>query len=200
MRARMALAISKIPYRLREVILRDKPNELIEASSKATVPVLVLTNGQVIDESIAIMDWALNQADPQDWRGSKELSAQMHTMIEATQAQFKGHLDRYKYPNRYEDSDPLLHRARAVEFLQELCKPLSDHDYLMGPRPMLADFAIFPFIRQFANTDREWFDHEPSLNHCRNWLEECMEMNIFADIMEKYPQWTSGDQEPIMGG
>lgn len=193
MRARMALLISETPVHLREVVLRNKPEEMIAASPKATVPVLVLPDGQVIDESLAIMRWALARNDPQGWlRGSEAETA----MIAEADGPFKDHLDRYKYPTRYENVDPLNHRAGGLEFLEKLDVLLQDSGQLMGAQPTLADHAIFPFVRQFANNDRDWFDQLP-LPALQKWLSAHLASPLFATTMQKYPQWVSGDAEPV---
>ena len=199
MRARMALLISEMPVRLREVVLRDKPEEMIAASPKATVPVLVLGDGpdiNVIDESLAIMHWALERADPQDWLEDKEASA---ALIAEADSDFKNNLDRYKYPTRYDDVDPDVHRSAGLEFLTKLDKRLAKQGQLLGKKPRLADYAIFPFIRQFANNDRSWFDAQP-ISALQTWLAAHLDSDLFAAVMTKYPQWKTGDAEPIFGG
>lgn len=214
MRARMALLISGQSVLVREVVLRDKPAAMLAISPKATVPVLVLPSALnddsdeasdkplVLEESMEIMEWALHQSDPHNWLGTDNQQAAMKTLISDTQTRFKDHLDRYKYPNRYEDVDPLVHRAQALTFVQELeallnARPEAD-GYLFGDQPMLADIAIFPFIRQFANTDRTWFDAEATLKHVKHWLNQCLALPLFDHAMTKYPQWHEGDDEPVL--
>jgi glutathione S-transferase len=193
MRARMALLISATPVRLREVVLRNKPAEMIDASPKATVPVLLLPDGQVIDESLAIMHWALARNDPNNWlHGSDAESA----LIAEADGPFKDHLDRYKYPTRYENVDPLDHRAGGLEFLEKLDGLIQASGQLMGIKPTLADHAIFPFVRQFANVDRDWFD-QLFLPALQKWLGDHLASAIFATTLVKYPQWVSGDVEPV---
>ena len=193
MRARMALLVSATPVRLREVVLRNKPEEMIAASSKATVPVLVLPDGQVIDESLAIMHWALERNDPENWlQGSAAETA----LIAEADGPFKHALDRYKYPTRYENVDPLDHRAAGQAFLEKLDGLIQPSGQLMGAKPTLADHAIFPFVRQFANNDRDWFDQLP-LPALRKWLGDHLASPLFATTMVKYPQWVSGDVEPV---
>ncbi len=195
MRARMALLVSATPVRLREVVLRNKPAEMIAASPKATVPVLVLPDGQVIDESLAIMHWALDRNDPQGWRQG---SATESELIAEADGPFKQALDRYKYPTRYENVDPLDHRAAGQAFLEKLDGLIQASGQLMGAKPTLADHAIFPFVRQFANNDREWFDQLP-LSALQKWLVDHLASPLFATTMQKYPQWKSGDKEPLFG-
>ncbi len=195
MRARMALLISGTAVRLREVVLRDKPEEMIAASPKATVPVLVLLDGRVIDESLAIMHWALGRNDPQDWLQG---SAAETELIAEADGPFKDHLDRYKYPTRYENVDALEHRAGGLVFLEKLDNLLQVSGQLMGTKATLADHAIFPFVRQFANNDRDWFDQLP-LPALQQWLGDHLASPLFATTMQKYPQWQSGDVEPLFG-
>lgn len=197
MRARMGLRVAGQLCELREVVLRDKPEEMIEASPKATVPVFVLADGEVIDESFDILLWALRQHDPENWLTPEESTlAAMTELIERCEDEFKPHLDRYKYTNRYEPADPETHRREAEKFLAVLESRLVKSPFLFGSRKALADFAIAPFIRQFANTDKAWFDASP-YPRLQAWLEEFLSSETFSSVMTKYPQWHSGD-EPVM--
>jgi len=193
MRARMALLVSETTVRLREVVLRDKPDEMIAASPKATVPVLVLPDGEVVDESLAIMRWALGHNDPQHWLQGSDAEA---ALIAEADGPFKHHLDRYKYPVRYDDVDPLEHRAGGLAFLEKLDSLIQKSGQLAGERPTLADHAIFPFVRQFANNDRDWFDSLP-LPALQKWLADHLASPLFVTTMQKYPQWQSGEEEPL---
>lgn len=196
MRARMALLVSETPVRLREVVLRDKPEEMIEVSPKATVPVLLPEEGRVIDESLAIMLWALERNDPHDWLDNQQASLDL---IREADGGFKDNLDRYKYPTRYEGVDPIEQRDAGVVFLKKLDEMIAPEGQLLGAESRLADYAIFPFVRQFANTDREWFDALP-LPALQKWLEGHLTSDLFATTMTKYPQWKSGDPEPVFAG
>lgn len=195
MRARMALLVSETPVRLREVVLRDKPEAMIAVSPKATVPVLALPDGQVVDESLAIMHWALDCNDPQHWL---QRTATETELIAEADGPFKHALDRYKYPVRYDNVDPLEHRAAGRAFLEKLDRLVQPSGQLIGERPSLADHAIFPFVRQFANNDRDWFDALP-LPALQQWLAGHLASPLFATTMKKYPQWQSGDPEPVFG-
>lgn len=194
MRARMALWISGTVCELREVKLSNKPAELIEASEKATVPVLVLQDGTVIDESIEIMRWALGRNDPEGW-----LDGDDSNLLETMDGPFKHHLDRYKYPTRYDDCDPEPHRQAGYEILSNLNERLSGSTNLHDDQRRLADIASFPFIRQFANHDRAWFDAQP-IPHLQAWLKEHLASGLFAAIMQKYPVWQAGDKAVLFGG
>lgn len=199
MRARMALAAADITCRLREVVLRDKPDEMLTASPKGTVPVIITPDGSVIDESLDVMDWALVQTDPEGWLSPDIGTAdEMRALIGRCDGPFKRALDRYKYPNRYPD-EPLgrdAQRDLGSEFLTELNTQLAQQRFLFGDRVSLADIAIFPFVRQFANTDRDWFDAQP-WPHLHVWLETHLSSDRFAQIMRKYPQWKTGDADEV---
>lgn len=182
MRARMALHVSGIEVEQREIVLRAKPQAMLDASPKGTVPVLVLDDGTVIDESLDIMRWALQQNDPEAW-----LTGTEHALIEANDSPFKYHLDRYKYSTRH-GSDPGEHRAAAMAILAELDQRLQHQAYLHGDQRKFTDIAVFPFIRQFAHADRKWFDAQP-VPALRRWLYTHAESELFAAIMAKYPVW-----------
>ncbi|MHC8493938.1 glutathione S-transferase [Thalassospira sp. SM2505] len=193
MRARIALLAADIDVELREVVLRDKPQSMIDASPKATVPVLILPDGTVIDESLEIMVWALAENDPHDWLNPESGTLDdMLALISQNDGPFKYHLDRYKYFNRYEDADPAEHRRDAEKILNRLDGRLAVGKYLFGSRPALADFAIAPFIRQFANTDLEAFDAMPFV-HLQRWLNDFLKSSFFECAMIKYDQWHEGD-------
>ena len=188
MRARMAIAISQTPVRLREIILRDKPIEMVEASPKATVPVLV-DGDNIIDESLAVMQWALNKNDPEDWRGSIDPQ-----LIEENDGPFKHHLDRYKYATRYADIDPQEHRTAGFEFLEKLDSQLEESAFLNGDKRGFCDVAIFPFVRQFRIPNAEWFDSAPIPN-VQRWLKSLMASDLFLTVMKKYPTWNDSKKE-----
>jgi glutathione S-transferase len=193
MRARMALWVAGIAAELREVKLAAKPPELIAASSKGTVPVLVLTDGAVIDESLEIMHWALAQHDPEGWLAGEDAA-----LIAANDGPFKHHLDRAKYPTRYE-ADGIDHRAAALALLRPLEERLAGQAQLCGPSRSLTDIALFPFIRQFAHSDAEWFAAQ-GLPRLTAWLEGHIASDLFAAIMPKFPPWKVGDPPIILGG
>ena len=187
MRARMAVAVSGVLVELREVVLRDKPPEMLEASPKGTVPVLVLSNGRVLEESLDIMRWALSQGDPEGWLGHID-----QNLISASDGPFKQALDRYKYPHRYDLTDGTVHRDAALGHLANLNALLTDAPYLGGATPAFTDIALFPFVRQFAATDAAWFAALP-LPALQSWLSALVGSELFAAIMTRYPQWKAGD-------
>lgn len=199
MRARFALLVSGTACELREVVLRDKPAALREASPKATVPVLVDVDGTVIDESLGIMRWALALRDPQHWlTPSAGTLDDMLALVAQCDGDFKRHLDRYKYPNRYEGVDALQHRAEAAGFLDALEARLRNTRHLFGDAPALADMAIAPFVRQFAQVDAAWFAAAPwpALNA---WLSALTESSLWAAAMPKFPPWRPGDAMVVFG-
>jgi len=187
MRARLAIAISGQSCELREVVLRDKPQQLRDVSPKATVPVLVDTDGTVLEQSLDIMYWALQRHDPQGW-----LAHDAQALIAECDGPFKQHLDRYKYPERHPGADALEHRCAGTRFVQRLDAQLAKTPQLSGTHAGLADMAIAPFVRQFALTDAAWFNTQP-WPHVRGWLEAWWSSALFASVMLKYPPWRPGD-------
>lgn len=197
MRARLALAASRRACLLREVILRDKPQALYEASPKGTVPVLVQPDGTVLDESLDIMLWALQTHDPEHCLpGTAEARAAMLALIAENDGGFKTQLDRYKYPQRYQLENGAPARDAARPWLQELDARLAHQPWLFGDRPALADMAIAPFVRQFAHTDRAWFQQQ-DWPHLLRWLDAFLGSAAFAQVMEKYPAWAPGQADTL---
>lgn len=192
MRARLALASSGVSCELREVVLRDKPQALRDASPKATVPVLVLPDGRVLEQSLDIMLWALGQNDPQGWLAPEQndINAMLALIAECDEA-FKGHLDRYKYPQRYGDIDGLAHREQGGQWLGSLEQALGNNEYLFGRQAALADMAIAPFVRQFAHVDMNWFQTQP-WPRMQAWLSAWMDSALFERVMHKYAPWVAG--------
>ena len=187
MRARMSLLESGVEVELREVILRDRPEHMMDISPKGTVPVLLLPDGTVIEESLDIMLWSLDES----W-----LAGDWKELIDVNDGDFKHHLDRYKYNNRYENVlSSEEHREHALSILKTYDGRLSNQAYLCGDSISLADLALSPFVRQFANTDRGWFDQLPLL-HLHDWLIGILEGDLFKSCMVKHKQWQNG-QVPI---
>ncbi len=192
MRARLALAASDTACELREVVLAHKPQALLQASPKGTVPVLVLEDGSVLEQSLDIMLWALQRNDPQRWLpvDERDMAAALQ-WIARCDGDFKAALDRYKYPNRYALADGLAHRALGAEYLRALDTRLATQPYLAGQHFGLADAAIAPFVRQFAHTDPPWFARQPCL-HLQDWLTAFETSSRYLQIMDKVPQWHDG--------
>ncbi|MCF4996885.1 glutathione S-transferase [Pseudomonas syringae] len=185
MRARMALRYSGVALNIVEVSLKAKPAEMLALSPKGTVPVLD-ASGQVLEESLEIMRWALAQHDPDDWllKDDPQGMARINGLIEANDQAFKVHLNRYKYAERYPEQPMQVYRAEGALFLNQLDERLSGHDYLLGDQPCLADVALMPFIRQFAHVDRDWFAQTPYLR-LQAWLQRYIESDLFTSIMKK---------------
>ena len=186
MRARLALAVSVVPFELREITLRDKPSELLAASPKGTVPVLMLADGTVMDESLTIMQWALAQYDPGSWlcptRGTADNAL---ALIAGNDGVFKHHLDRYKYPHRFrqEFANPRAEDTTAFA----LCHRAG---YLGGTRTALADMALLPFVRQCAHTSPIWFAAQP-WPKLQQWLADFEASALYEQVMEKHEVWQS---------
>lgn len=196
MRGRMGLYAAGLNPEVREIILRAKPAHMLEISPKGTVPVLWLEDGSIIDESLDVMLYALGKSDPRNWLKNKKEALDL---ISENDSSFKQALDRYKYPNRYEDEENFADtnwRKEGEKFLQKLEDRLTQNTYLFGDTPELADHAIFPFIRQFRMPDKEWFDNEAPYPRLREWLNTMIESDIFKAIMPKLKLWEPG-AEPI---
>lgn len=194
MRARMALWVAGITVELREVKLAAKPPALLAASPKGTVPVLVLAVGTVIEESLDIMRWALAQHDPEGWLARDDAG-----LIAANDGPFKHHLDRAKYPGRYEGDDGATdHRAAALALLAPLEARLADAPFLAGASRGLTDIALLPFVRQFAAIDPAWFAAQP-LPRLQDWLDGLLASDLFAAIMPKFAPWQEGDAPVFLG-
>ena len=179
MRARMSIVRESFEVELREVVLRDRPDHMMEISPKGTVPVLLLADGTVIEESLEIMQHVLG------WNLSEE---EAH-WVERNDEEFKFHLDRYKYPNRYDDVDEMEQRTLASAYLNDL-------DARLGEGPAFAaqlNDALFPFVRQFANHDLDWFDAQSWAN-VHAWLAQHLESEEFKRCMKKEKQWFEGTE------
>lgn len=196
MRARLALYASGASVELREIILRDKPAHMLEISPKGTVPVLLLPDSSVIDESFDIMIWALGRQDPDEWLGVEEDTTEF--LITRNDNEFKRALDRYKYPGRYPDEDCSGAFDQGVDILKDLNAHIKENGKLVSDYNTLADFAIFPFVRQFAAVNSSRFE-DLKLKALENWLDDHLQSDLFSAIMEKFKPWQSED-EPILFG
>ncbi len=185
MRARMALLQAGQAVELREIVLRDKPEAFLAASPSASVPCLV-TEGEVLDESIDVMKWALARHDPAGWL---DMPDEGWDWIARADGPFKEALDRTKYAPRYPGVDPLEHRARAAAFLTDLDAQIETWIF---DSATLADHAILPFVRQFAFIDKPWFDAQP-WPFLQAWLERYLASDAFGAIMPKYAKWVEGE-------
>ncbi len=186
MRARLAIASSGVQVELREIVLRDKPKSFLEASASGTVPCL-LEDGTSIDESLDIMTWALAKSDPQGWL---DMPKEGWDLISECDMDFKSHLDKTKYASRYPDSDAAYHRQQAMLYLRKLNAQINSWIF---STPSIADFAILPFVRQFALIDRPEFD-ACDLENVKTWLDNFLDSSAFLQIMTKYERWEEETQ------
>lgn len=190
MRARMALSYAGVAVEIREISLKQKPASMLQVSPKGTVPVLVLTDGTVLEQSLDIINWALLQSDQDDWAMQADMSAKKLTdaLIASNDVEFKKALDQYKYAIRFPENPPEIYRAQGEEFLQRLENRLSQTTYLCRNQLSKADIAIFPFVRQFSMVDETWFENAqyPKL---KAWLNGLLDSELFLGVMQKYPTW-----------
>ena len=214
MRARLAIFKSKQPVALRDVVLTDKPAEMILASAKATVPILVLVqtsafNGEVgeeastkvIDESLDIMLWALHNADPNDLLHSAEpkMLTQMLQLITDFDIEFKTRLEAYKCAKRYHENNLNDCRLACEAYIQQLETRLTEHEFLFSAKESLADIALLPFIRQFARIERQWYLQSPYPN-LQRWLNNYLQSPMFTKVMAKHPLWLEHGEEVVFVG
>lgn len=193
-RARLAILTSGINVEIREVTLNDKPPALLRISSKATVPVLITADERIIDESIDIMNWALNQSDPEKWLPSDTKEEQLTSELTYVNDQtFKYFLDRYKYSDRYPENSELYYRQQAELTLINLEYNLTQNIYLVSNRLTMVDVALLPFIRQFAFVNKAWFDVAP-YPKIQAWLEKFITSELFNSSMVKLAPWQQGDE------
>lgn len=195
-RTRMVIKSSQITVEIREIELKNKPREFLELSPKGTVPVLLTDSGQVLEESLDIINWALDSNDPNNLLSECNLSkSQFKELLKKLDDDFKINLDKYKYPNRYQGVDRNFNRDANLNFLENLDNLLKKSKYINCNHLTLIDYLIFPFIRQFRNVDENWFDCL-NFNNLQKWLNNLMESEDFISIMKKYSVWNS-NQIPI---
>ena len=205
-RARMGIWLSGQSVMLRAVVTKNKPVEMLAASPKGTVPVLVLDDGTVIDESLDIMLWALNKSDPKNLlyahdshpdTGGSALPA-MLKLIMLNDEQFVPYLEKYKFAKRKHEISEIYYRRQCEVFITQFESILSRQNYFMGETPSLADYALLPFIRQFARVDRRWYLQSPYPN-LRHWLNSHLQTPIFTKVMAKFPLWLDTHEEFLYG-
>jgi glutathione S-transferase len=190
MRARMALYLSNTVVELREVSLRDKPQSMLEISPKGTVPVLILDDGNVIDESIEIIEWCIKKKKnifTETLNSDQELFTE--DAIKLFDEKFKFHLDRYKYATRYEDVDEILHRESCVEILKTMENKISNKFFFYTDHLNKIDICILPFIRQFRIANPEWFDNHIEFPKVQKWLDNFLKSSILEEIMVSHEVW-----------
>lgn len=197
MRARLAIKSSGINVALREILLRDKPDEFIQDSAKATVPVLRLADQTVLDESLDVMHWALSQHDPENWcEVLRREPERTQSFLQELDGSFKSSLDRYKYASRYNESaeEAIRHRSIGADFISSMNDTLGKQAYISGDQAGFLDYASYPFIRQFRIADIEWFDDQ-DWPYLHSWLQAFLNSDRFLAIMEKYKPWKETGQE-----
>ena len=205
MRARMAIILSGSQVELREVLLKDIPKEMRNISPKATVPVLQMHDGKVLEESIDIMDWALqSNFENKIWETKIKYQGKTENILKKIDGPFKYHLDRYKYHNRYLNEkglqSALSHREEGKRILDTIEVELSSgNKWIFGEKPSYLDIAILPFIRQYRIADIKWFDTQMPLNNIRVWLHRFLEWDVFLKTMKKYQQWIPGSKQIFFG-
>jgi len=207
MRARIAIYKSQQPVILRDIVLSNKPQAMLEASPKGTVPVLVLpsapTTGsapEVIEESADIMWWALTKSDPDNLllRADDNAIAQIRQLIATFDQEFKGKLEQYRCAKRYKEPNVIEHRHSCELHIQDLEQRLSRHQFLLADQESLADIAILPFIRQFARVERQWYLQAPYPN-VRKWLNNYLQSKMFSKVMTKHPLWLDTQATVLFG-
>lgn len=203
MRARMAIFKAQQTIVLRDLVLSNKPAEMIAASSKATVPVLVLNDGTVIDESVDVMLWALKKTDPNNLlpsvNNNEHTLADMLAIIYTFDQEFKVCLEQYKCAKRYQENNIVECRLACESFIQRLENHLSSHLYIMSNQESLVDIALLPFIRQFARVERQWYLQSPYPN-VKQWLKNYLQSAMFTKVMAKYPLWLEHHEVILFGG
>jgi len=206
MRARLGILLSNEQVWVRAIKLNNKPQAFLAVSKKGTVPILILDDRQgpdhavVVDESLDIMLWALKNSDPQNLLYSDNPNAlpEMLTLIERFERDFVEVLEKYKYAGRFRDFSQLFYRRQCEIFIQELEQRLDQHDYFMGPTPSLMDYALLPFIRQFAKVERQWYMQSQYVN-VRDWLNRHLQQPLFTKAMAKFPLWVENEEAFLLG-
>jgi len=201
MRARMGIFLAKQPVMLRAIVLKNKPDEMLKLSSKGTVPVLVIDQSTVIDESLDIMLWALAQSDPDNLLHKEKTNAlpEMLSLISRFDNEFKECLEKYKCAKRYHETSITDDRKQCEIFILELEQCLTQHKFIMGETLSLVDYAILPFIRQFARVERQWYLQSP-YPYLQRWLKAHLQSRIFSKAMTKFPLWLDSRESFLIGG
>ena len=194
MRARISIYLSGIQVEQREIVFWDKPESMLSASPKGTVPVLILPDGEVIDESRDIMLWAFqnalqSQQACSDWLPThEEQCKEMNSWIDENDTEFKAWLDKYKYADRFPEHSQEVYRQAGERFLQKIEATLAVQPYLLGNLLTMADIGVFPFVRQFVNVDKTWFA-QADYPQLKLWLNGLLESSFFSAIMKNRPVW-----------
>ncbi|PKI14229.1 glutathione S-transferase [Colwellia sp. 12G3] len=200
MRARLAIFKAQQQVLLRDLVLSNKPAEMIAVSPKGTVPVLVLANGRVIEESLEVMLWALQETDPNDLLDCQNEGAlsEMLLLINEFDTDFKSCLEAYKCAKRYQEDNVAQCREVCQQYIKRVEQRLTEHTFLMSDKESLADIALIPFIRQFARIERQWYLQSP-YPMVRQWLNSYLQSPIFTKVMAKHPLWVDEPQDVLFG-
>lgn len=210
MRARLGILLAQQSVLIRAVVTKNKPADMLALSPKGTVPVLIINHAEgsevpqqkatVIDESIEIMLWALKRNDPQDllWAEDPQQLALMLELIRKNDQHFKPQLEAYKLAKRFHKESEMADRQRCEVFIAELERKLENSHYLMGDRASLADYAVLPFVRQFARVDRKWYVQSP-YPKCRDWLNRHLQTPLYTKAMAHYPLWLESQETFLLG-
>ncbi|MFT6330032.1 MAG: glutathione S-transferase [Bermanella sp.] len=200
MRARLAIFRSKQAVELRDVKLTNKPAAMLVASAKGTVPILVVSPKQVIDESLDVMLWTLGKSDPANLLlQSASKLPDLLAFIAVYDLEFKPCIERYKAAKRYHETNVEACRKACEAYIQDLEQRLSEHDYIFGEHESIADIAIFPFIRQFAKVERQWYV-QSSYPNLKRWLNRYLQSGMFNKVMTLYPIWEEGNEAVVFCG
>jgi glutathione S-transferase len=195
----MGLLMARQNVLLRNIVTKDKPKEMLKVSPKGTVPILIFDDGTIIDESLDIMIWALDQNDPSDllYTNQPDIYPQMLRLIRKYDDEFRPVLSAYKKSKRYHLEDEVQLRSQCEVFIQQLEDSLRVNDYIIGEKLSLADLAILPFVRQFVNVERKWF-REAGYPHLTLWLESLLQSLLFTKAMRKYPLWLDSNEDFLL--
>ena len=193
MRARLALKLANIQCELREVRLNNKPKHMLEVSPKGTVPILILED-KVIDESIDIINWVLDQNNIFEGNISSEQIITTEAIIDTFDNKFKYHLDRYKYSNRYENADKKFHQKKCFDILIDVEKLISNENWFFGNELNKLDISILPFLRQFRIANPDWFDSLKEIPKIQKLLYNFLESNYLKQIMINYKTWDESSE------
>jgi len=201
MRARMGLLLAKQAVMLRPIVLKNKPKDMLMASPKGTVPVLVLDQNNVIDESLDIMLWALHKNDPNNllYNHKPSFLPIMMKIIDEHDNKFTKLLSQYKQAKRYHKASESDDRLQCEQFIISLEQRLNEHPFIMGIEPSLVDYTVLPFIRQFAKVDRKWYLQAP-YPKLQQWLNNHLQSRIFSKAMAKHPLWLETNKDILFGG
>ena len=184
-RARLALALARVDYNIIEVDLKNKPERLLQLSPKATVPVLLLADGSLLEQSLDIMLWALQQSDSANVLPKTDADRVISMQrIAENDGPFKQVLDRYKYPERHPEYSANEHQQAATQWIDQWNSALAMHGYFLGSQPSFADYALLPFVRQFAAVNKTYFDELP-IEKLQAWLRHLTQTELFKQVMRK---------------